>query len=93
MDLVEDDRGDPRQHRPARPGAEHDVQALGGGDEDLRLPPQHLPALFGRRVAAPGQDAYIREIRARRPETRFQLLQGRGKVPPDVVVQAFSGET
>ncbi len=41
------------------------------------------------RVAAPGQDADLGEIRARLLETGFQLLQGRGEVPPDVVVQGL----
>ena len=89
VDLVEDDRGDPRQHRPARPGAQHDVQALGGRDQDLRRPPAHPPALFGRRVAAPGQDADLGEIRAGLPEARLQLLQRGGEVPPDVVVEGL----
>jgi len=89
MDLVEDHRGDPRQHPPTRPGAQHDVQALGRRDQNLRRPPSHPPALFGRGVAAPGQDADLGEIRARLPKIGFQFFERDGEIPPDVVVECL----
>ena len=91
VNLVEDDRGDPRQHRPAGPGAQEDVQAFRGRDQDLRRTPGHPPALLGGGIAAPGEDADLGEGLARLPEKALQPLQRCEQVPPDVVVQGLQG--
>ncbi len=50
VDLVHDDPADRRQHLAGRRGEEQ-VQALRGGDEDVRRVAQHGPPLVGRGVA------------------------------------------
>ena len=57
MDLVEDDRRDAGKDVPAAFGGEQDIEAFGGGDQDLGRIAQHPPAFVPGRVAASGLDA------------------------------------
>src|SRR5512137_2297450 len=68
MDLVQDERGDSREHGPAASGAQDDIQALGRRDKDFRRFLQHLPPLFGWGVSASRENADVRKGLARIPE-------------------------
>jgi hypothetical protein len=88
VDLVDDHRLDRAQHLPAPGGGDHEVQRLGGGDEEVGRPADHVGPLAGRGVA--GADAH-RQFRRR--ETQFggslgDLPQGPHQVLGDVDCQS-----
>jgi hypothetical protein len=63
VDLVDDDRFDAAQHFACL-RREHQVERLGGGDQDVGRRARDVLALFGRRVARAHRDGRWRELGA-----------------------------
>jgi hypothetical protein len=78
MDLVDDHRFDPGEDLP-HAGAQHQVERLRRGDEDVGRFFGHRPPLFLRRIAGPQPD---RNLGA-------DPSQGRPQVALDVVGERF----
>ena len=85
--LIEDYRPDPLKKGPAAFTGKHYVQAFGGSYEDFRRMSPQRPALIGGGVAAPGQDADLRERLSGPGEISFEFIKGEEQVPSDVVVE------
>ena len=60
MDLVDDHRLHPDQRLPD-PGREHQVQRLGGGDQQIGRVPGQQPAILGRGVPGPQRNPRLVE--------------------------------
>ena len=82
--LVDDHVLDAAQ-RLARLAGEQQVEALGGGDQDVRRVLDQLPARIGRRVAGPRRDAHLGQLRARTLGGAADAGQRRPQVALDVV--------
>jgi len=93
VNLIQDDRSDPRQHFLTATGAQEEIQAFRRGDEDFRGPAPHPPAFFRRGIAAARQEADGGERLAGLPEIGLQPFQRQGQVAPDIIFNAFKGET
>ncbi len=83
MHLVEDHHAHVPENAPSPAGAQKQVEALGGGGENVWGLLQHPPALALRRVSASRRRANIRGVREYFP----QALEGLCQVLPDVAVE------
>jgi len=59
MDLIQDHGLETAQHSLAGAGAEHEIQAFRGCDQNLGRMAEHFPAIFLGGVTAPGHDPDI----------------------------------
>ena len=84
--LVDDHRLDAGQDLPRARG-EHQVEALGRRDQDVRRRAQHAPALLRRRVARAHRDARRRQLDARGRGARADARERCAQVALDVVVE------
>ena len=87
VDLVEDDGGDVAQHLAPGRESDQEVEALRRGDQELRRPAQHAPAIGRRRVAAAHLHAAPAAGCAPAWTNRGQLVERRQEVALDVVVE------
>ncbi len=90
VDLVDDHRAHTLEHR-ARARAQHQIQALGRGDEDVRRVAPHPFALALGRVAGPDADADLGRKKAGPGGGVAQAGQRSVEVALDVVVERFQG--
>ncbi|MCZ7650743.1 MAG: hypothetical protein M5U13_06085 [Thermoanaerobaculia bacterium] len=89
VDLVEDHGREAVEEPARRLRVEQEVQALRRRDEDLRRRAQEAAPLGRRGVAGAYPEPRPRPGSPRRLEAVFQLLQGAGEVPLDVVVEGL----
>ena len=87
VDLVEDHRAQPAQHRTAARRGEQDVEALRGGDQDLGRALRDRPPLRLRGVAGPREDADGGRDQARGGPLPAQPGERLEQVAADVVAE------
>jgi hypothetical protein len=89
VDLVDDHGPRCPQHRPARLGAQEDVERLGRGHHDVRRPAPRAVALTLRRVAGPdpGPDLDLGQVEL--AQALADAGEGRLKITLDVVRESL----
>ena len=88
MDLVDDDVLDPGEDLAGRAG-QHQVERLGGRDQDVGRVAGDLPPVVGGRVAGPARDRDVRRRLAEPLRREGDAGQRRAQVPFDVVGQGL----
>ena len=91
VDLVDDDRPDPVEERPASLGSEEEKEGLRRRDEEVRRPPEHRLALRGRRVSRANRNADLRDGPARSLAHLTDLFERPLEVSVDVVGERPEG--